>query len=495
MADNLKNRTVLALMWNGVDKFFFQFVALIVGIITARFLSPQDFGFIGALAVFTMLSNILVESGFTSALIRRDGNTDNDYSAIFFVNILIAVVIYLILFFSAPYIALFFRMPELCSLSRFLFLSIIINSFGIVQNIILSKSLSFKIISLADLTSAVVSGVATVLMVMNGFGYWALAWQILLQNIVRVAFLWAASSWRVSFHPSFGVIKEVFSFSSFMLFSSFINTVVKNIYSVIIGRLFNPAMLGFYSQANKYQQIPSTVIQSTISGVAYPVLSNLKDDEARQLMYLRKIVRIAACVIFPVMFGLAALMAPLVSILLTDKWLPAVPYFQIMVPVAVVLPFHALNTNLVLIRGFSKTNLLLEAVKNGLILLSVFAVYALASFTSCIEMDINWLLIFFSVANILSYLFDMFVSQRLAGYRVISQLKDILPYFLVSAVMFAVVSLLDYLNAEHALIGSKIASTAVLMVIAVAFYAASLKILGSKVFDEAWSLIVKRRIS
>ena len=482
-------------MWNGVDKFFFQFVALIVGIITARFLSPQDFGFIGALAVFTMLSNILVESGFTSALIRRDGNTDNDYSAIFFVNILIAVVIYLTLFFSAPYIALFFRMPELCSLSRFLFLSIIINSFGIVQNIILSKSLSFKVISLADLTSALVSGVVTVLMVMNGFGYWALAWQILLQNIVRVAFLWAASSWRVSFHPSFGVIKEVFSFSSFMLFSSFINTVVKNIYSVIIGRLFNPAMLGFYSQANKYQQIPSTVIQSTISGVAYPVLSNLKDDEARQLMYLRKIVRIAACVIFPVMFGLAALMAPLVSILLTDKWLPAVPYFQIMVPVAVVLPFHALNTNLVLIRGFSKTNLLLEAVKNGLILLSVFAVYALASFTSCIEMDINWLLIFFSVANVLSYLFDMFVSQRLAGYRVISQLKDILPYFFVSAVMFAVVSLLDYLNAEHALIGSKIASTAVFMVIAVAFYAASLKILGSKVFDEAWSLIVKRRIS
>ncbi len=482
-------------MWNGVDKFFFQFVALIVGIITARFLSPQDFGFMGALAVFTMLSNILVESGFTSALIRRDGNTDNDYSAIFFVNILIAVVIYLILFFSAPYIALFFRMPELCSLSRFLFLSIIINSFGIVQNIILSKSLSFKVISLADLTSALVSGVATVLMVMNGFGYWALAWQILLQNIVRVAFLWAASSWRVSFHPSFGVIKEVFSFSSFMLFSSFINTVVKNIYSVIIGRLFNPAMLGFYSQANKYQQIPSTVIQSTISGVAYPVLSNLKDDEARQLMYLRKIVRIAACVIFPVMFGLAALMAPLVSILLTDKWLPAVPYFQIMVPVAVVLPFHALNTNLVLIRGFSKTNLLLEAVKNGLILLSVFAVYALASFTSCIEMDINWLLIFFSVANVLSYLFDMFVSQRLAGYRVISQLKDILPYFLVSAVMFAVVSLLDYLNAEHALVGSKIASTAILMVIAIAFYATSLKILGSKVFDEAWSLIVKRRIS
>lgn len=482
-------------MWNGVDKFFFQFVALIVGIITARFLSPQDFGFMGALAVFTMLSNILVESGFTSALIRRDGNTDNDYSAIFFVNILIAVVIYLILFFSAPYIALFFRMPELCSLSRFLFLSIIINSFGIVQNIILSKSLSFKVISLADLTSALVSGVVTVLMVMNGFGYWALAWQILLQNIVRVAFLWAASSWRVSFHPSFGVIKEVFSFSSFMLFSSFINTVVKNIYSVIIGRLFNPAMLGFYSQANKFQQIPSTVIQSTISGVAYPVLSNLKDDETRQLMYLRKIVRIAACVIFPVMFGLAALMAPLVSILLTDKWLPAVPYFQIMVPVAVVLPFHALNTNLVLIRGFSKTNLLLEAVKNGLILLSVFAVYALASFTSCIEMDINWLLIFFSVANILSYLFDMFVSQRLAGYRVVSQLKDILPYFLVSAVMFAVVSLLDYLNAEHALIGSKIASTAVLMVIAIAFYATSLKILGSKVFDEAWSLIVKRRIS
>ena len=493
----MKNKTVLALIWNGVDKFFFQFVSLIVGIITARFLSPQDFGYIGALAVFTMLSNILVESGFTSALIRRDGNTDEEYSAIFFVNILIAVVIYLILFFSAPYIALFFRMPELCSLSRFLFLSIIINSFGIVQNIILSKSLSFKVISLADLTSAVVSGIATVLMVLNGVGYWALAWQIFLQNVVRVLFLWLASSWRVSFHPTFGIIKDVFTFSSFMLFASFINTIVKNIYSVIIGRLFNPALLGFYSQANKYQQIPSTVIQSAISGVAYPMLSNLKSDEDRQLMYLRRIVKVTACAIFPIMFGLSALMSSLVSILLTDKWLPAVPYFQMLVPVAIVLPFHSLNLNLILIRGHSKVNFMLETIKNTLTLLSIFIVFVGSQFAFGgwqFELSIEALLISFSVANVISYVCDSMTAQRLASYRVFDQFMDIAPYAFVGALMFLFVMGVEWVNSHFMILDSKIILVAIQMLLGVLFYLAMLKLLGSKVYEDIMDIVKRRRV-
>ncbi|MBO6005597.1 MAG: oligosaccharide flippase family protein, partial [Paludibacteraceae bacterium] len=327
--------------------------------------------------------------------------------------------------------------------------------------------------------------------------YWALAWQIFLQNVVRVLFLWLASSWRVSFHPTFGIIKDVFTFSSFMLFASFINTIVKNIYSVIIGRLFNPALLGFYSQANKYQQIPSTVIQSAISGVAYPMLSNLKSDEDRQLMYLRKIVKVTACAIFPIMFGLSALMSSLVSILLTDKWLPAVPYFQMLVPVAIVLPFHSLNLNLILIRGHSKVNFMLETIKNTLTLLSIFIVfvgsqYALGGWQ--FELSIEALLISFSVANVISYVCDSMTAQRLASYRVFDQFMDIAPYAFVGALMFLFVMGVEWVNSHFMILDSKIILVAIQMLLGVLFYLAMLKLLGSKVYEDIMDIVKRRRV-
>lgn len=472
MPDTLKKETVSALIWNATDKIGFQVVALAVGIFTARMLSPKDFGLIGALAIFTMLSNLLVESGFTSALVRRNHNTDAEYTAILYFNLALSLSIYLILFISAPLIAQFFHMPELCDLSRFLFLAIIINSFGIVQNIVLTKQLSFRLTSVADLLSALVAGIITVAMVLKGYEYWALAWQIVLQVAVRVLILWIFSSWRFSLKPDFRIIKEVFSFSIFLLVTSIINTIVKNVYNILIGRYFSVQQLGYYAQANKFQQIPSNVISSTMSGVAFPVLSKLNPEPHRQITYFRKIMRITAFMVFPAMIGLLSLTSELVSIVLTDKWQPAVPYFQLMIIAAIVLPFHTLNLNIIVVKGSSRLNFALEMLKNALIILTLFF---------CIS-SIEMMLVGFSIASLLSYISDLFFVKSRTGYKIIDQLKDIAPYALISGLMFLIVKAIALLNL------GLYTKTALQILAASLFYFLTLKILGSKVIDDAINL-------
>lgn len=476
MTESLKKKTASSLIWNALDKAGFQLVALIVGIITARLLSPRDFGLIGALVVFTLLSNILVESGFTSALIRRKKNTDAEYTAILYFNVLLSAVIYLLLFISAPKIADFFKMPELCSLARFLFLSIIINSLGIVQNIVLTKELAFRLTSLANITSAIVSGIITIILVLKGFEYWALAWQLLLQSAVRVVFLWMFSSWKFSFKADFRILKEVFSFSVFLLITSLITTLVKNVYNILIGRFFPIQQLGYYYQANKFQQIPSNVISMTLSGVAYPVFSKLNAESERQVLYLRKIMRITSFLIFPVMIGLLSLTNELVTIVLTDKWLPAVPYFRLLVLAAIIYPLHMLNMSYIIVKGYPKMSFWLEMVKNGLILISLF--FCMGS--------IELMMIGFSVASLLSYGCDLFFVQKNTNYKAIEQLKDILPYALISAGMFVVVKFIG-------MVSLGLYTTTILQLIgAIAFYFITIKLLGSQVLNDAIAMVKEK---
>lgn len=470
MSDSLKKDTISALVWNTLDKVGFQMLALIVGIITARLLSPRDFGLIGALAVFVMLSNILVESGFTTALIRRKKNTDEEYSAMLYFNILLSIVIYLILFFSAPQIANFFHMPELSSLARLLFLAIILNSFGLVQNIILTKELAFRTLTIANIISAFVSGIICISLILFWhFDYWALAWQQVIQIGVRVIMLWILSSWRPVMKANFLVIKEVFSFSILMLTSALINSIMKNIYNVIIGRTYNAQVLGYYTQANKFQLIPSNVILLTMSGVTYPVLSKLNDDTSRQLMYFRKIIRITAFLIFPIMIGLLAMTEELVQIVLTDKWLPAAPYFKILVLAALVSPFHTLNLNILTLKGFAKTGLSLEVFRNILIILSLFF---------CLG-NIESMLIGFSAASFISYFADIYIVRRKTGYDMWDQIKDVLPYAGISVAMYFVIKGVGLINLG-------IYTTSALQILsAVIFYYLILKALGSQVLIDA----------
>ncbi|MBP5307088.1 MAG: lipopolysaccharide biosynthesis protein [Paludibacteraceae bacterium] len=478
-SSELRNKAVKALFWNAMDKSGFQFIALFVGIITARLLSPDDFGLMGALAIFTQLSNTLVESGFTSALVRRKENKPADYAAIFYFNVGLSVLIYLLLFVSAPALSDFFNKPPLAALARFLFLGIIINSLGIVQNIVLTKAVAFRQISIADLTSAIVAGIVAIVLALMGFGYWALAWQVVLQPTVRTLMLWMFSHYRFGFRADFRIIREVFAFSFFLLMMTVISTVVRNIYNVCIGRFYSSALLGFYNQANKFQQIPSIVVASTTSGVAYPILARLDHDARRQIAYLRKMMRITAFLIFPVMIGLGSLTAPLVSLVLTDKWLPAVPYFQLMIVGSLTFPLHSLNATIITVRGASHTTFMLDMLKNALILLTLL-----------FYQRIEYMLIGFSVAGVVSWLADMIVTQHKVAYSILQQIRDIAPYALISGLMFLLVKAVGYLNL-HALSHPlpDLPLTLLQILLAASFYFGTLYLLGSKVMSEALQML------
>jgi len=472
MSDTLRKNTISSFIWNMTDKAGFQVIALLVGIFTARMLSPRDFGLIGALSIFTLLSVILIESGFTSAMVRRKGNKESEYSAIFFINLGLSALFYSILFVCAPFIAGYFEMPELCTLSRFLFLSILANACGIVPNILLTISLSFKQISIANISSAIVSAIVTIFMVFLGYEYWALAWQQVIQNFVRVGLLWMFSKWTIS-KPDFKIIGEIFSFSSFLLLTSILNVAVKNVYNVIIGKRYTAEDLGFYYQANKFQLIPSNVISSTICGVSYPVLSRLNSQPERQMFYFRKIIRITAFLIFPVMMILFSMIDDLVTIVLTDKWLPAVPYFKILTLAAVIFPFHSLNLSMLAVKGHSKSFFTLELLRNAL------CIVFLVLFFSSIEK----MLIGYSLASFISYIIDLIYVRNKTSYKVFQQLKDIFPYLAVSLMIYPIVKGIKYID-----MGLYLTVFAQLTAAAV-FYIGVLKLLGSKILEDALALL------
>jgi O-antigen/teichoic acid export membrane protein len=475
MTKTLKENTISSLIWNIFDKVGFQFIALLVGIFTARMLSPRDFGLIGALAIFTQLSNIFVESGFTSAMVRRRSNKASEYSAVFIINLALGFLFYFLLFFNAPLISEFLEMPELTSLSRFLFLAILINSIGIVPNIRLTTSLSFKKMTIANISSAAFSAVVTILLVIFGFEYWALAWQQITQAAVRSVLLWIFSKWTIS-KPDFRVIKEVFSFSFFLLITAIFSNGVRNIYNVVIGKIYSATELGYYTQANKFQSIPSSIIATSISGVSYPVLSRLNDEKERQLLYFSKIIRVIAFMTFPVMLLLFTTAEELVTIVLTEKWLPAVPYFRILIFYGLIAPFHSINVNFLIVRGFTRLNFRLELLRNGLYILF------LVLYSSSIEK----MLIGYSVATLISYIADMICVEKKTSYTVLRQLKDILPYFAISAITYFVMQAIRLINAEP------FVSLILQWAGAGIFYIVTLKILGSKIVDDMISLLKKK---
>lgn len=479
MTDNLKQKTATSIIWSTVDKFGFQLIALLVGIITARLLSVDDFGLIGALALFTQLSNVLVESGFSTALIRRKVNTDDEYSAAFYFNVALSVVLYMVLFFSAPLIASYLAMPELKDLSRFLFLAVIFNSLGIVPNIILTKRLAFREIMISNVASAVVSGIVAVVLAVYGAGYWAIAWQQLLQAVVRVLLQWVLVKWHPNMHADFFVIKELFSFSFLLIITSVVNAIVRNIYNWVIGKIYSKTELGYYAQAYKYQSIPSQIVSTALSGVAYPIISSLNDDSQRQLLYFRKLIRINAFLIFPVMLGLMGIATNVIEILLTAKWLPSVPYFRIMVGAAVFLPFQSLCLGTLNAIGKPNLNFRLEMVRNVLIVLSLV----------CFHGSILEMLYAYVVAQVIAYLLDVIVLGRYIKYSLLDHLRDILPYGVLAVVMYFAVVFAD------SLIGNMYLSVIVQLLVGTIVYIGLSAVLGSNIIKEAVGFIKTKNVS
>lgn len=434
MSESLKKKTVKGTLWTGMERFWVQGVQFLVMLVVARILSPKDYGLIGMLAIFIHVSQSLVESGFSQALIRKKDRTELDNNTIFYFNIVMSLFIYAILYLIAPYVASFYNEPLLCPVMRVFSLVVIINSFNIVQRALFSIHLDFKKTAHAAMSSALISGVAAIYMAKKGFGVWTLVYQQIIFGIVSTTVLWYYSTWRPKWVYSWKSFKEMFAFGFNLLISGLIDTVYKNLYTIVIGKVFNATSLGYYSRADHYAQLPASNFNAVFLRVTYPVLCKMQDDENRLRENYRKLLRVSAFVIFPIMCGLAGAAYPSVVMLIGKKWAYA---SVLLVPICLAkmwYPIHAINLNLLKVKGRSDLFLNLEIIKKILGVIIIFA-------------SIPFGLLFMCYSQIVSSLIALSINTYYTGKMIHlgfwKQMKDISHILLTSLAMFAIIKVMN----------------------------------------------------
>ena len=482
MSKTLKQQTAHAIVWSFADKFGQQLLNLITGIILARFfLSPEDYGLIGLIAVFNALGYILIDSGFSNALIRKKEVSQIELSSVFYFNIVIAIVVYCILFFCAPFVARFYEQPILTSLIRVITLSIPLSSLAIMQSTLLVKSLNFKFLAQSNLFAILCSGALSIFFAFQGFGVWVLVFQVLMNIVFRNIYLWLRNSWKPTWKYSRTSIKELWSYSSKLLIASTIKVIFDNIYALLIGKIYTIKQAGYYTQANKYSGLPYLTMSSAIQSVAYPVMSQVSHDQERLKHVFRKVMRISAFTFFPVLLGMAAIAEPLIHTLLSEKWQAIVPYMQVLCIGYAFLSISAINLNIFYIKGVSSKVLLFYLIH--------FVLIAISILIALLYDDIMALAIGWSIASILySIILSVYAGQYYMKYSCWEQIKDIAPYLILAAIMaVGVYSLSFYIDNSAILLAAQI-------IIGGAFYLGASYILGSKIIRDTFDFVLKRKI-
>ena len=437
MPETLKQTALSGMIWGFVSQFSMRFVTFVVGIILARLLSPSDYGLIAMTAIFTEISSIIVDSGFSTAIIRKKERTELDYSTVFVMNVLISIVVCILLFACSGSIANFYREPLLKDIIRLNGLFVFFGSFIAVQSTRMAAEMKFKTRNIISIVNTVIGGAISVGMALAEFGVWALVIPRFFRIISDAVLYWFYQRWVPRVQFSWSSCKELFSFGSKMMVSSVLNIVYNNIFPIVIGKRFSSADLGLYSKASGYAQLPSGTITGVVGSVAFPLLSNIQDDDERLQESYRKIIRLTSFLVFPAMFGLAALARPLIVVLITEKWLGAVLLLQILCFDQMLYPIHGLNLSLLQVKGRSDLFLRLEIIKKvlGIIILLITIPYGIM--VMCIG------------SVIVSYL-CLFINTHYTGkfihvgfYR---QMRDLIPSYLISfivaLIVWGVVSLL-----------------------------------------------------
>lgn len=440
---SLKQRTVSGLIWSFVDQFANQGITFVAGIILARILSPREFGLIGMITVFIAVSESFINSGFSSALIRKKNCSDVDYSTVFYFNLTVGSLLYVLLYLAAPSIAQFFEEPELNSIVRVLGLLLIIDSLTIIQRTILTKRIDFKLQTRISVIASIISGIISVGMAIYGWGVWSLVAQRLIKQSINSALLWWWNRWiplAVFCRRSF---KELFSFGSKLLVSGLIDTLYRNVYYLIIGKFFSAQELGFYTRADDFKRIPSENLNTIINRVSYPVLSEIQDDRTRLKTNYQKLIRSTMFITFILMLGMAAVAKPLVLALIGEKWEPSIVYLQLLCVIGMMYPLQALNLNMLQVSGRSDLFLRLEVIKKLLavpiILLGIFV-------------GVKAMLVGMIVNTFVAYYLNSFWSGRFVDYSFKQQLADLYPSFLLALTMGVLVLYIGSLIAYSAFI-------------------------------------------
>ena len=423
---SLKQKTVSGLIWSFVDTMAGQGITFVVGIILARLLSPREFGLIGMITVFIAVSESFINSGFSSALIRKKDCTDTDFSTVFFFNLTVGILFFLLLFFSAPAISSFFNEPELTAILQVLGIVLIIDSLTLIQRTILTKRIDFKLQAKISMIASIGSGVVSITMAFYGLGVWALVAQRIVKQGLNSLFLWMWNRWKPLLVFSKKSFKELFGFGSKLLLSGLIDTIYRNVYYLIIGKYFSAQELGFYTKADEFKRLPSQNLNAIIGRVSYPVLSTLQDDIPRLRNNYQKLIRSVMFITFVLMLGMAAVAEPMIHTLIGAKWEPAIIYMQMLCFVGMMYPLHALNLNMLQVQGRSDLFLKLEVIKK---------IIAIPTIVIGVFFGIKMMIAGMMVNTLIAYYLNSYWSGKKIGYSFTQQVKDILPSFFLALTM------------------------------------------------------------
>lgn len=423
MQGSLKGKTIHGVIWSLIDNVSSSGVIFFVGIILARLLTPEEYGVMAMVSIFIAISNSIIDSGFSSALIRKVKVKPIEYNTVFYFNLLISLLLYICLFFISPFIALFFREPILCEVMRVIGLVLIINALSIIPYTIFVREINFKTQTIISLIASVGSGVIGVWMAFSGQGVWSLVGQQLGRQCLNTLFLWFFCHWKPTVSFSMTAFKEMFGFGSKLLLSGLLDTIYKDIYYIVIGRCFSSSILGQYTRAKQFSMVFSTNLTTVVQRVSFPVLSSIQDDSIRLREAYRKVIKSTMLVSFACMLGLAAIAKPLLILLISDKWLPAVYFLQIVCFSNMLYPLHAINLNILKVKGRSDVFLKLEVIKK---VLAIFPILV------GVYLGIEMMLWGSVIISVISYFLNAYYSASLINYSVYEQLKDIFPSFIVS---------------------------------------------------------------
>ena len=430
MTESLRHKTLKGTIWSFAERFTAQGIHFLVMIIIARRLSPKEFGLIGMLAIFLAVAQSLIDSGFSQALIRKLNRTETDKNTVFYFNIVISFILYLILYLISPWVATFYGEPQLCEIMRVICLAVVTDSLAVVQRANYVIAIDFKTQTKASLISAVISGIIGIYLAYHGFGVWALVYQFLSNSIVNVIVLWFFSNWYPKFVYSWKSFKELFGFGSKLMIGGLLDTIYRNIYQLVIGKAFSAESLGHFTNAQKFSDLPSSNLTTVLQRVTYPILCTIQDDDERLALVYRKFLRLSAFIIFPLMCGLAAVSFPLINLVLGEKW-----HFAaiLLIPLCFQMmwyPIHSINLNLLQVKGRSDLFLRLEIIKKIIGVAILFCSLPFGLLVMC------YTGIFSSV---LCLAINTYYTGKLINVGFTMQMKDISATLVLSLMMFGFV--------------------------------------------------------
>ena len=438
--DSLKSKTLKGVAWSGIDNVAQYTVSFVVSIILARLLSPDDYGLLGIIAIFTAISTALVNGGFTNALIRKKECTESDYSTAFLVNMFMSILLYIIIFICSPLIAIFFERDELVLLTQISSIGIIIGALSLVQQTRLTKKIDFKTQTKITLIVSIMSGLVGIGMAFLGFGVWSLVIQGLLAQLLRTALLWHFTRWMPSMKLSIDSFKELFGFGWKIMVSGLLDTVWKEMNQVVVGKFYNSASLGQYTRANQFSQLFSSNLTGVIQRVTFPVLSDIQDDKVRMVSAYRHIIKTTMFFSSISMFSLGAVAEPLLYCLIGPKWHDAATYLPLICLAGSLYPLHSINLNMLQVQGRSDLFLGLEITKK------IIAIGPLMIGAFCGIIPMLWTCV---LVGILSFFLNSYYSGKLLDYSSWRQIMDVLPSYGVASAAALIMYFVKYLPVSY----------------------------------------------